>query len=92
MRHKDAQTHSAERLRRAAMRDLEKAGILRRTVLPPPAASTVYELTDVGLALKPTIFTIGRWGGALPFLNADAEHVVPSWTSKVRARPAASSD
>lgn len=46
----------------ARLRELEKAGILRRTVLPPPAASTVYELTDVGLALQPAIFAIGRWG------------------------------
>src|SRR5215467_6762869 len=46
----------------ARLRDLEKAGILRRTLLPPPAASAVYELTDLGLALKPAIFAIGRWG------------------------------
>jgi len=46
----------------ARLRDLEQAGIVRRTVLPPPAASTVYELTEVGLALKPAIFAIGRWG------------------------------
>ena len=46
----------------ARLRELEKAGILRRTLLPPPAASTVYELTDVGLALQPAVFAIGRWG------------------------------
>src|SRR5215470_18393749 len=55
----------------ARLRDLEKAGIVRRTLLPPPAASTVYELTEVGRALEPAIFAIGRWGAR--FLGSPRE-------------------
>src|SRR5581483_3423202 len=33
------------------LKELERHGIVRRTVLPPPAGSTVYELTDLGSAL-----------------------------------------
>src|SRR5262252_5679614 len=39
----------------ARLRELEKKGIVRRTVLPPPAASTVYELTETGQALEPAM-------------------------------------
>jgi DNA-binding HxlR family transcriptional regulator/putative sterol carrier protein len=41
---------------------LEERGIIQRRVLPPPAASTVYELTAVGRALEPTMIELGRWG------------------------------
>jgi HxlR-like helix-turn-helix len=33
----------------ARLRELEAAGIVARRTLPPPAASSVYELTDAGL-------------------------------------------
>lgn len=44
------------------LRDLEAAGVVRKTKLPPPAASTVYELTDYGAELKEVIHALGRWG------------------------------
>ena len=37
------------------LRDLEAGGIVRKSVLPPPAASKVYELTDYGRELRPAI-------------------------------------
>jgi DNA-binding HxlR family transcriptional regulator len=46
------------------LRELEASGVLARRVLPPPAASQVYELTPVGLALEPVVIALGRWGGA----------------------------
>jgi DNA-binding HxlR family transcriptional regulator len=55
----------------ARLRELEKEGIVRRTVLPPPAASTVYELTETGQALEPAIGAIGRWGAR--FLGSPRE-------------------
>src|SRR5256714_5332320 len=39
----------------ARLRDLEKAGVIAKKTLPPPAASRVYELTDYGLELKPVM-------------------------------------
>src|SRR5438270_8716701 len=46
----------------ARLKELEAAGIVRRGVLPPPAGSSVYELTDKGQALEPAILALGRWG------------------------------
>jgi DNA-binding HxlR family transcriptional regulator len=44
------------------LRDLEAAGVVRRTMLEPPANVTVYELTDRGRALEPVLIELGRWG------------------------------
>jgi DNA-binding HxlR family transcriptional regulator len=44
------------------LRDLEEHGVVRRRELPPPAARTVYELTDKGRGLLPVIADLARWG------------------------------
>jgi DNA-binding HxlR family transcriptional regulator len=44
------------------LKHLEQNGILQKRVLPPPAGSTVYELTAVGLALEKAVLELGRWG------------------------------
>ncbi len=44
------------------LKNLEQEGILSRRVLPPPAGSTVYELTAVGLALEKSLLELGKWG------------------------------
>lgn len=44
------------------LRDLQAFGIVHRRKLPPPAASTVYELTDLGRELEPAFFALTRWG------------------------------
>ena len=41
---------------------LEEAGLVRRVVLKPPVAATVYELTDDGRGLEPAVFELARWG------------------------------
>jgi DNA-binding HxlR family transcriptional regulator len=46
----------------ARLRDLEAAGVVAKRKLPPPAASTVYELTQYGQALRPVIHELARWG------------------------------
>lgn len=58
---------------------LEERGILGRRDLPPPAASTVYELAEAGLAMKPLLVELTRWG--LRFLGTPGpgEHVRPEW-------------
>jgi len=44
------------------LRELEGAGIVRRRRLAPPAACTVYELTEYGAELEETIHSLARWG------------------------------
>lgn len=54
-----------ERLKR-----LEQSDVLMRRVLPPPAGSTVYELTPMGYALEPMLLELGKWG---------SQFVPPTW-------------
>src|SRR6266536_5281850 len=44
------------------LKELERAGVVRRRILPRPAASIVYELTDYGRELEDTVLALGRWG------------------------------
>jgi DNA-binding HxlR family transcriptional regulator len=46
----------------ARLRELEQGGILRKRKLPPPAASTVYELTEYGAELEEPLYALARWG------------------------------
>jgi DNA-binding HxlR family transcriptional regulator/putative sterol carrier protein len=48
------------------LRELERAGIVRRRKLPPPAGARVYELTDWGLELEEIVMSLGRWGARSP--------------------------
>jgi DNA-binding HxlR family transcriptional regulator/putative sterol carrier protein len=54
------------------LRELERAGVVRRRKLPPPAGSRVYELTDWGLELEETVMSLGRWGARSPTPPSDA--------------------
>jgi DNA-binding HxlR family transcriptional regulator len=44
------------------LKELEQAGVVRRRVLPRPAASVVYELTDYGNQLDDVVMRLGLWG------------------------------
>ena len=46
----------------ARLRDLEAGGVLEKKKLPPPAASTVYELTEYGQGLEEAVYALARWG------------------------------
>lgn len=61
------------------LKDLERFGVVRRTTLPPPAASKVYELTELGRSLEPVIAALGRWG--LEFLDTPdrEDDLRPAW-------------
>jgi DNA-binding HxlR family transcriptional regulator len=48
------------------LRDLEAAAIVRRRTLPPPAGSSVYELTEWGRELKPIVLSLGTWAVRSP--------------------------
>lgn len=55
---------------------LEAAGVIERRDLPPPAARTVYELTERGRELEDVLFALGRWG--FPLLAARPPNGVPA--------------
>jgi DNA-binding HxlR family transcriptional regulator/putative sterol carrier protein len=54
------------------LRELERAGVVRRRKLPPPAASRIYELTDWGLGLEETVTALGHWAARSPTPPSDA--------------------
>jgi DNA-binding HxlR family transcriptional regulator len=54
------------------LRELERAGIVRRAKLPPPASARVYELTDWGRELEETVLSLGRWAVRSPSQPRDA--------------------
>jgi len=63
----------------ARLKDLEGNGILRRTTLPPPAGSKVYELTDLGRSLEPLVMALSRWGLKLLDAPRPVEESRPAW-------------
>ncbi|MEV0355646.1 helix-turn-helix domain-containing protein [Nocardia sp. NPDC050697] len=74
------------------LKELDAAGIITRATLPPPAASTVYQLTPDGEGLRPVFHALSRWG--LPRLGAPEpeQHVDPELVAiamEARFRPGA---
>jgi DNA-binding HxlR family transcriptional regulator len=59
----------------ARLKELERAGVVQRRTLPPPAASKVYELTDYGRQLEAPLLALGRWG-AMTLGSPDPDHSV----------------
>ncbi len=49
----------------ARLKELESAGIVAKKKLPPPFASTVYELTPAGRELRPVLHELARFGARL---------------------------
>jgi DNA-binding HxlR family transcriptional regulator/putative sterol carrier protein len=72
----------------ARLRMLEDEGIIRRRVLPPPAASRVYELTDDGAELGQTVGPLTRWGARRLGARRPGEHFRPSWIAWAMANSA----
>jgi DNA-binding HxlR family transcriptional regulator/putative sterol carrier protein len=46
----------------ARLKELEEAGVIRRTLLPRPSTGIVYELTDYGRELEDIVLRLGLWG------------------------------
>jgi DNA-binding HxlR family transcriptional regulator len=44
------------------LKQMQSAGVVTKEVLPPPAASTVYRLTEAGGELEHAVLALGRWG------------------------------
>ena len=61
------------------LRELEAGGVIARRILPPPAASTVYDLTDYGRELVPILLAFGRWGARSLGEKKEAEALRSEW-------------
>lgn len=58
---------------------LIESGVVRRAALPAPFNAQTYELTPVGMALKPAIRELIRWGGHFLFPPRPDDTFEPDW-------------
>ena len=63
----------------ARLKDLEGHELVRRTTLPPPAGSRVYELTESGRSLEPVVVSLCRWGSRILGAPRLADDLKPAW-------------
>jgi DNA-binding HxlR family transcriptional regulator len=63
----------------ARLRGLEEFGIVGKRRLPPPAASTVYELTDYGTELEEVFYALARWGARSLGPPGPRDELYPEW-------------
>lgn len=63
----------------ARLRELEASGIVQKRKLPPPAASTVYELTEYGAELKEMLYALARWGARTLGPPKPDDELYPEW-------------
>src|SRR5919199_1182702 len=61
------------------LRELEAAGVVTKRRLPPPAASTVYELTGYGAQLEEVLHAMARWGARSLGLPQRRDELEPDW-------------
>jgi DNA-binding HxlR family transcriptional regulator len=63
----------------ARLKDLEACDVIVKRRLPPPTPAQVYELTPYGVALRPIVRELARWGlHSLP-APRDDENLAPGW-------------
>lgn len=65
----------------ARLKTLEEAGVIRRVTLPPPAGVHVYEFTERGEALRPSIEGLARWGLQLLPEEIGDRRFRPAWAA-----------
>ncbi len=58
------------------LKGLEKRGVVTTRYLPPPAASTVYELTERGYGLTEPLAALAQWGSATLGAPQEGQSVV----------------
>jgi DNA-binding HxlR family transcriptional regulator len=63
----------------ARLRELDAGGIVHKRKLPPPAASTVYELTEYGRELEEPLYALARWGARSLPPPVKGEDFYPDW-------------
>ena len=61
------------------LRDLEANGIISRTEMPPPIATSLFELTQRGRELESAMVHLGAWGAPLIAQAGAGETLQPHW-------------
>jgi DNA-binding HxlR family transcriptional regulator len=61
------------------LRTLDKHGVVTRRTLPPPGAATVYELTEAGRQLGPSLAALRQWGARYAPPSAPGYAMRPAW-------------
>jgi DNA-binding HxlR family transcriptional regulator len=77
------------------LKELESNGVIARRTLPPPAASTVYELTEYGRELEEVVLAFGRWGAKSMGRRSAQQTLRSDWLAvalKAFFRPEAAED
>lgn len=67
------------------LRDLERDGVVVRRDLPPPAARTVYDLTDDGRELAEAMAPLIAWGATRLGERRSGEFFHPRWIAVAMA-------
>lgn len=63
----------------ARLRELIEGGVVQKRKLPPPAASTVYELTEYGAGLSEALYALARWGARTLGPPGPDDELYPEW-------------
>jgi DNA-binding HxlR family transcriptional regulator len=69
----------ATNLLASRLEEMEQAGLVSREALPPPAATTVFRLTERGQALRPVVRALGEWARPLMTGRARRESARTRW-------------
>lgn len=64
------------------LRELEQGGVVRRSRLPAPAATTVYELTELGAGLAPVLRELAHWGASSLGPPTEDVELHPGWLER----------
>jgi DNA-binding HxlR family transcriptional regulator len=63
----------------ARLNALIEHGVVQRVTLPPPFNAQVYELTPIGLSIRPAVRELIRWGGHFIFPMRPGDDFDPDW-------------
>lgn len=64
----------------ARLKEMQTTGIVSKRVLPPPAASTVYDLAPAGKELEPILLALARWGARFGRPPRPTDAARPEWS------------
>lgn len=65
----------------ARLKHLEREGLAQKVILPPPARTPAYALTEAGEELEPAVLALARWGMRWAMgERRESETFHPGWT------------